>query len=354
MYRREKRWIRPGWIIVFLLLATGFWLLVRGLFWSFVVDAEVAVRSGDTMAVFYRELSDWQEKRVRWYLRRNAIDMSGLEVGDYRFTDRYSPSSFITHILAGSEKNFVRVTVLEGWSIFDIDDYLFRQGFINKGEYIAYVSNRENIAALQRSYDFLAQAWSINSLEGFLYPDTYFLDQDADVVPTLVRTQLDTFNRRVWQVIQDDLVWFQRRLSQDFPRVRFSWQDIVNLASVVQKEERIVANQPTIAGIFLARLQLGMRIDADITLCYGLKQPYSVCTPSYIARHVSDRNNIYNTRQRHGLPPSIIANVPLSAIQSVLNYVVSDYLYYLHDPRGGIHFGRTLEEHNRNRQLYLR
>jgi UPF0755 protein len=101
-------------------------------------------------------------------------------------------------------------------------------------------------------------------------------------------------------------------------------------------------------------LQLGMRIDADITLCYWLKQPYSICTPSYIARYVSDRNNIYNTRQRMWLPPSIIANVPLSAIQSVLLYEMSDYLYYLHDARGRIYYGRTLEEHNRNKQQYLR
>ena len=187
-----------------------------------------------------------------------------------------------------------------------------------------------------------------------MYPDTYFLDEDADVVPALVRTQLDVFAKRVRHVIQDDLQRFYGRLAQDFPRVTFSWQDVVNLTAVVQKEERIVANQPTIAGIFLQRLQLGMRIDADVTLCYGLKQPYSVCTPNYIARHVSDASNVYNTRQRHGLPPSIIANIPLSAVQSVLNYVVSDYLYYLHDPRGGIHYGRTLEEHNRNRQQYLR
>jgi UPF0755 protein len=354
MYRRQKKWIKPGFIIVLLLLFSSFWFLVRGLFWSFVIDTEVTVRSGDTMAVFYRVLSDWQVKRVKWYIRTNAIDMSGLEVGEYRFVGSYSPSSFVAHVLAGSEKNFLRMTVLEGWSIFDIDDHLFRQGFINKGQYISYVTNRENIAVLQGSYDFLAKAWSINSLEGFLYPDTYFLDQNVDIVPTLVRTQLDTFNRRVWLVIQDDIGWFYRRLGQDFPRVNFSWHDIMKLASVVQKEERIVANQSTIAGLFLRRLQLGMRIDADITLCYGLKQPYSVCTPSYIARHVSDRNNVYNTRQRQGLPPSIIANIPLSAIQSVLAYVISDYLYYLHDSRGRIHYGSTLDEHNRNKKQYLR
>ena len=144
----------------------------------------------------------------------------------------------------------------------------------------------------------MREAGSITSLEGFLYPDTYFLDQDTDVVPALVRVQLDTFDKRVRQTIQDDLSSFYRRLAQDFPAVNMDWYDIMTLASVVQKEERIAANQPTIAGIFLRRMQLGMRIDADITLCYGLKQPYSVCTPNYIARYVSDSSNVYNTRQR--------------------------------------------------------
>lgn len=135
-------------------------------------------------------------------------------------------------------------------------------------------------------------------MEGFLYPDTYFLDQDADIVSVLVRVQLDTFASKIWNALEKDIASFYARLANDFPRVQFSWYDIVRLASVIQKEERIATNQPTIAGLFLRRLQIGMRLDADITLCYGLKQPYSVCTPSYIARYVSDKTNVYNTRQQ--------------------------------------------------------
>jgi UPF0755 protein len=248
----------------------------------------------------------------------------------------------------------MRVTILEGWSIYDIDDYLTKQWFIDRGDYIRYTTQRDIIVGLQGSYDFLQEAGSLSTLEGFLYPDTYFLDQDADVVPSLVRVQLDTFAGKVWNPLQNDRDAFYVRLARDFPRVQFSRYDIVRLASVIQKEERIAANQPTIAGLFLRRLQIGMRLDADITLCYGLKQPYSVCTPAYIARHVSDRNNIYNTRQQAWMPPTAIANVPVWAFQAVLQYIVSDYLYYLHDANGRIYYGRTLEEHNKNKQLYLR
>ncbi len=339
---------------MFLFLSIVFWFLARTIFGSFWVYTDVTVRSGDTFSIFYSGLSNLQINRIKWYIRNNDIDTARLEVGGYSFSGQYTPASFVAHVLDGSEKNFSRVTVLEGWSIYDIDNYLTKEWLIQEGNYISYVTQTTTIQPLREQYDFLREAGSISSLEWFLYPDTYFLDQDADVVSALVRVQLDTFNQRVRQIIQDDLWFFYRRLAQDFPNVTMDWYDIMTLASVVQKEERITSNQPTIAGIFLRRMQLGMRIDADITLCYWLKQPYSVCTPSYIARYVSDRSNIYNTRQRMGLPPSIIANVPVSAIMSVLDYELSNYLYYLHDPRGRIHYGSTLDEHNRNKQQYLR
>lgn len=354
MYRRQRKWIKPGWIIVLILVAIGFWLLYSSVFGKFAVTTEVTVKAWDTFRVFYSGLSDIQVTRIKRYIKQNNIDMSRLEVGNYVFSGQYSPATFVATVLDGAQKDFVRVTILEGWSIYDIDDYLTKQWWIEKWSYIAYTTQLSVVQSLQEKYPFLQEAWNISSLEGFLYPETYFLDMDADVVSALVPVQLDTFAREIWNTFAQDRENFYTRLSRDFPRLQFSWYDIVRLASVIQKEERIAANQPTIAGLFLRRLQIGMRLDADITLCYGLKQPYSVCTPSYIARYVSDKNNIYNTRQQAWMPPTAIANVPASAIQAVLNYTVSDYLYYLHDASGRIYYGRTLEEHNRNKQLYLR
>lgn len=360
MYRREKKKLKIGWVIVFIIIVAGFWFLATRLFWSFWVYTEVTVKAGDTFGVFYNGLSDLQVTRIKRYIKQHAVDMSRLEVGNYTFSGTYTPAWFVAHVLDGSEKNFTRVTILEGWSIYDIDDYLTKQWWIQKGTYIAYTTDRASITTLQGNYAFLQEAGSLGSLEGFLYPETYFLDYDpdrvgtgADIVSTLVRVQLDTFGSKAWDVLSSDIAAFSDRLARDFPRVQLDWYDIVRLASVIQKEERIAANQPTIAGLFLRRLQIGMRLDADITLCYGLKQPYAVCTPSYIARYVSDKTNVYNTRQQWGMPPTAIANVPVSTIQAVLNYVVSDYLYYLHDANGRIYYGSTLDEHNNNKQQYL-
>lgn len=348
--KKSYKWL---WVF-FLIVCVSLLVFFIRFFSSFPLEYDVTVRQGNTFSVFYSGLSMWDEFRVKRYVRKHAIDTSRLEVGNYSFSGNYSPSSYIQTILAGSEKIFQRVTVLEWWSIYDIDNHLTTQNLIEAWDYIRYVTNPGFISEMKGEYDFLSLIdQKLISLEGFLYPDTYFLDQDAEVVPALVRAQLLAFDSKVWQVVESSLDVFYRRLADDFSRVNFSWYDIMRLASVVQKEERVEKNQPTIAWIFLRRLDIGMRLDADITLCYGLKQPYNVCTPGYIARYVSDTSNPYNTRRQPGLPPSIIANIPVSAIKSILSYELSDFLYYLHDSSGRIHYGRSLEEHNSNKQQYL-
>ena len=96
-----------------------------------------------------------------------------------------------------------------------------------------------------------------------------------------------------------------------------------------------------------------MRIDADITLCYGLKKWYEICTPTLIARSISDDNNIYNTRRKSWLTPTPIANPSLETISSVLNYKKSDNIFYLHDKNWKIWVAETLEWHNINKNNYL-
>jgi cell division protein YceG involved in septum cleavage len=97
-----------------------------------------------------------------------------------------------------------------------------------------------------------------------------------------------------------------------------------------------------------------MLIGADISLCYFFKIPYADCTPSFIARNVFDTKNPYNTRTVAGLPPTPVGNPTLNSIMASLQPTYTDYLYYLHDNKGQIYYGKTLEEHNANKRNYLR
>lgn len=122
------------------------------------------------------------------------------------------------------------------------------------------------------------------------------------------------------------------------------------MASIIEKEERNNTNKPIIAGIFLNRIQSDMRIDADITLCYGLKTGYESCTPSLIVKSIADANNVYNTRVHKGLTPTPIANPSVATFRALLDFTPTKYYYYLHGSDGSIHYGATLDEHNANKK----
>jgi UPF0755 protein len=89
------------------------------------------------------------------------------------------------------------------------------------------------------------------------------------------------FGAKIWPLIEN----------------KSNWYDLLIIASIVEKEERVDANRRTIAGVFFNRIDLGMRLGADISLCYGLEKGYETCTPEVIVQNLYDRSNLYNTRE---------------------------------------------------------
>ena len=196
---------------------------------------------------------------------------------------------------------------------------------------------------MKSDFPFLSALPSGKSLEGYLYPDTYFLDPNSSIPEQLIKSQLKNFNQKVWIPLGDQL--------QSFGYGFDSYQ-LLTLASIIENEEKLAGNKPIIAGIFLNRLEKGMRLDADVTLCYGLKIPYDQCR-SQILANLSDASNLYNTRQNYGLPPTPISSPSVETISATLDFKKTGALYYLHDASGKIHYGTTLEEHNENKKNYL-
>jgi UPF0755 protein len=95
-----------------------------------------------------------------------------------------------------------------------------------------------------------------------------------------------------------------------------------------------------------------MPIGADATVCYAYRLTMADCTPAFIGEHIYEKT-AYNTRNTLNLPPTPIANPSIDTIRATINSESSKYYYYLHDSSGYIHYGKTLEEHNRNRVQYL-
>ncbi len=325
---------------------------------SFSYDNSLTFGSGDSMNIVYEKMTTAQKNSMRWYLYRHEETLEPIQQWNYVFSWTYTPQTLIEQLNKWPTRSYEIVTILEGWSIYDIDAYLVKQWYISEGDYITYVSDPTHIASISAKYPFVQKfldtkpttASSQVSLEWILYPDTYHINANQPFLDQLVSLQLKAFQTKVYWPYQSQIDNFSTTLQQQGYSFSLGWYNIVVLASIIEKEERNTANQSTIAGIFLNRIQSSMRIDADITLCYGLKKGYEVCTPTLIAHSLDDTANIYNTRVHNGLTPTPIANPSVSTFKALLEFTKTDYIYYLHGSDGKIHYGATLQEHTANKQ----
>jgi UPF0755 protein len=344
-YSHQKK--KKGWkwflfiLIAIIIVAIRWWIKYSPS--NLVFEWEkVSIVKWDTITKFYNTLlDDKQTFWMKWYVRNHQDQLPNIQEWTYVFSWTYTSEEFLSHIAKWPEKEYISYTVLEWWSIYDIDADLTAKWFINAWEYISYVTNPAKISELSQRYDFFDS--SLTSLEWFLYPDTYFLDNRWNLVNQLVSIQLNTFKSKVREAHASDFSNIQNRYG-------LSVYQTITLASIVEKEEKNNANKPTVAWIFYNRLNKWMLLWADITLCYGLAQPYSECTPNVIAKNVGDSNNRYNTRAVAWLTPTPIWNPALSTIEAVLFPNQTSYLFYLHGADGQIHYAETNAQHEQNKQ----
>jgi len=344
-YSRQKKKKRWNWflilLIAILILAIRWWIKYSPSDLVFE-NQKVSIVKWDTISKFYDTLlDDNQTFWMKLYVRNHKDQVPNIQEWTYIFSGKYTNEEFLSHIWEWPEKEYISYTVLEWWSIYDIDADLTAKWYINAWEYVSYVTNPAKISELSTRYDFFDS--SLTSLEWFLYPDTYFLDNRWNLVNQLVSIQLNTFKSKVREAHSSDFSNIQSKY----------WLSIyqtITLASIVEKEEKNNANKPTVAGIFYNRLQNWMLLWADITLCYGFAKPYSECTPNVIAKNVGDSNNRYNTRAVAWLTPTPIWNPALSTIEAVLFPNQTSYLFYLHGSDGQIHYAETNAQHEQNKQ----
>ncbi len=251
--------------------------------------------------------------------------------------------SIFEEIIKGLNISKNRVTILEWRNIFDIDNYLYSRKLIQKWEYINYVQNQEKIIALSEFFPFL---YTQKTLEWYLYPDTYEIYSDNFKINEFVIKQLEAFETKVYQKLFIDENWNSKYMNEII-------ESIVNLSSIVEKEEKNPLEKPTIAGILKKRVKEYWNIWADITVCYPYKLTENQCK-SYITQYINTESE-YNTRFIIWLPPTPICNPSYETINATLNHKETEYYYYLHDTTTWeVYYAKTLEEHNENKQLYLK
>ena len=221
-------------------------------------------------------------------------------------------------------------TVVEGWRIREIDAALAEKGWIEAGEYKALAGEPEKFSAPFPLPD--------DNLEGYLYPETYMVTVDKFTAEGFIQRQLDTLAERFYTPNQSEIEASKR-----------SWDDLLIMASMVEREEPTPANRPLIAGILWKRLDNDWMLGVDATSRYTLAEWND--RRAFLGK-LRDPNDPYNTRLKMGLPPTPIGNPGQAALEASLKPKSSEYWYYLHDSTQTLHPSRNQAEHEAYRRQY--
>ena len=249
-----------------------------------------------------------------------------LKPGRYVLPTNISLPELVKTLVKGPEE--ISVVIAPGMTLKEIDEKLTSYNIIKADELVNL-----DIKFLKTDYPWLAEA---KTLEGFLFPDTYkfFPNSDINVV---IHKFLDNFEIKVLP----------------FLKKNDNLQQVLILASLLEKEIPDYEEKRITAGILLKRLKVGIPLQVDASLIYAkCSGRFLNCPPLTEADYKI--NSYYNSYLYSGLVSAPICNPSLESIKSVLNPESTDYWYYLSDPKTKkTIFSKTLEEHNKNRAIYL-
>ena len=255
------------------------------------------------------ELQPAQKFLLKVYLRVNNISMA--QAGYYHLKNK-SWRKFILSINKGDVVIF-KLEIPAGKNLFEIKKILLESNLNN---------DCNNFKCLDDRYDFL---------EGTLKPDTYFYKYSDSLSKILQRSQDEFFKLSL-------NLWDEKK-----PKLPLSTlADALILASIVEKEAGNEDEKSIIAGVFLHRLSIGMKLQADPTIIYGLMPDFN---GDITKANLRDRNNPYNTYQIQGLPPTPISTISQSSLEAVILGMKNDYLYFVAKGDGTHQFSKTYRQH---------
>jgi len=228
-----------------------------------------------------------------------------------------------------------KLTVREGLTIPQVAEAIAIELPYSKDEIIKKWSDKAYLKELIGQYWFLSDDILDSDikypLEGYLYPETYFITEENPSIESITSMMLDMMDTQLTSI------------KSELESNKYSIHELLTLASIVEKESSNVSDaMPEVAGVFINRLDKGISLGSDVTVNYIFEKDGVELTMSQL-----DSDNKYNTRKFTGLPPGPICSVNIKAIDSVLNYKDTEYMFFYATPEGEIIFSKTVEEHNK-------
>ncbi|MDP1930639.1 MAG: endolytic transglycosylase MltG [Gammaproteobacteria bacterium] len=287
------------------------------------------VRPGSSMNQVSTQLAEQaslgRPRLFSLWARYHGYD-TGLRAGEYELAVGMTPRAALAHIMSGRSVQYP-VTFIEGNTTRQTLEALWLSSKLTitlQGK-----SDDEILTALESPY---------TSIEGVLYPDTYFYtagDTDLSIL------------RRSAGLMEAILTEEWNNRAPDLPYA--TPYEALIMASIIEKESGLNSEREQIAGVFVRRLRTGMRLQSDPTVIYGIGSSYD----GNIRRVDLDTTTPYNTYRINGLPPTPIALAGRNALHAALHPTDDTALYFVARGDGGHQFSNTLEEHNAAVRQYL-
>ena len=245
----------------------------------------------------------------RIYLSTNSI--KSFQAGEYDIKNK-DFKEIIDFLVKGKTQTH-SLTIIEGMSVYDIEKELEDSFLIN---------DCSLLVCIKTNYPFK---------EGILYPDTYFYKKGMKASEILNKShkKLDDLLNSIWMMKQDNDI------------LKNKYEALV-LASIIEEEAGNHSEKPDIAGVFLKRISIGMKLQADPTIIYGLLPNFD---GDIRKSDILDKNNIYNTYMINGLPPTPISMSSMSSIEAAILSTPGEYLFFVADSPNSHHFSKTYDEH---------
>ena len=245
----------------------------------------------------------------RIYINTNSI--KSFQAGEYNIENKDFKE--IIDLLVKGKTYTHSLTIIEGMNVYDIEKELENSFLIN---------DCSLLICIKTNYPFK---------EGVLYPDTYFYKKGMKASNLLNKShkKLDDLLNTIWMKRPDNDI------------LKNKYQALI-LASIIEKEAGNHSEKPDIAGVFLKRISIGMKLQADPTIIYGLLPNFD---GDIRKSDILDKNNIYNTYMIKGLPPTPISMSSMSSIEAAILSTPGEYLFFVANSPSSHYFSRTYDEH---------
>jgi UPF0755 protein len=312
--------------------ALGLWILQCEKFLdNTLVTVELEVEPNTSFNWLYGRLFEHLDTPplFRLYLIKKVKLDRNMKYGYYRAGD--IPVRRLLDAVMKGRQSTMKVTIPEGYNMYDVSNRISERIVDSAGEFLKAVKDKTFIKNLTGK-DYV-------SLEGFLYPDTYFFPPNSE--PRHVASAM-------YQM-------FMKQLPEDFDekarKLGLTPYEAVIMASIIQKETYDPSEAPLISSVFHNRLKFPMRLQADPTIIYGL---YPDFDGNIRKTDLRDRSNPYNTYKIDGLPPTPICNPSKIALEAAVNPADTRYLYFVADKERRHIFSTNYRDHtnevNRNQK----